>query len=219
MFDIHVDTSAPRGRTLDGGTIWSLGIKVPRGDSSGEGRAAHGPLHPAVNRSLETLMALLFVFLLWSWFCHLVAYITFFVSGVGILYGILALQDSTPFWNHVCCPLSLSLFVFSLFGGFCRRRVFSSLLFLSGAGETQTFLVWVSPCVLFFMAAIAHSDPYSELRTYTQVSARSCVFFSFVVVDRWYCGSRSRFAWSLSGFWPLAFGSVFGWFLVWSVVA
>ena len=29
-----------------------------------EGRAAHGPLHLAVNRSLETLMALLFVFLL-----------------------------------------------------------------------------------------------------------------------------------------------------------
>ena len=59
---LHVDTSAPRGRTLHGGTIWSLGIKVPRGDSSGEGRAAHGPLHPAVNRSLETLMVLLFVF-------------------------------------------------------------------------------------------------------------------------------------------------------------
>ena len=64
LFAIHVDTSAPRGRTLDGGTIWSLGIKVPRGDSSGEGRAAHGPLHPAANRSLETLMAPLFVFLL-----------------------------------------------------------------------------------------------------------------------------------------------------------
>ena len=27
LFAIHVDTSAPRGRTLDGGTIWSLGIK------------------------------------------------------------------------------------------------------------------------------------------------------------------------------------------------
>ena len=24
MFDLDVDTSAPRGRTLDGGTIWSL---------------------------------------------------------------------------------------------------------------------------------------------------------------------------------------------------
>ena len=36
------------GRTLDGGTIWSLGIKVPWSDSPREGRAAHGPLHPAV---------------------------------------------------------------------------------------------------------------------------------------------------------------------------
>ena len=43
-----VDTFAPWGRTLDGGTARSLGIKVPRGDSSGEGGAAHGPLHPAV---------------------------------------------------------------------------------------------------------------------------------------------------------------------------
>ena len=68
LFAIHIDTSAPRGRTLDGGTIGSLGIKVPRGDSSGEGRAAHGPLHPAMHRSLETLMAPLFVFLLRSWF-------------------------------------------------------------------------------------------------------------------------------------------------------
>ena len=56
MFDLDVDTSAPRGRTLDGGTIWSLGIKVPRGASSGEGGAADGPLHPAVHKSLETLI-------------------------------------------------------------------------------------------------------------------------------------------------------------------
>ena len=87
LFGIHVDTSAPRGRTLDGGTIWSLGIKVPRGDSSGEGRAAHGPLHPAVNRSLETWMAPLFVFLLWSWFCHLVDCIAFLSLGLVVLYG------------------------------------------------------------------------------------------------------------------------------------
>ena len=46
LSDSDVDTSAPRGRTLDGGTARSLGIKVPRGDSSGEGGAAHGPLHP-----------------------------------------------------------------------------------------------------------------------------------------------------------------------------
>ena len=33
-------------------------------------------------------MALLFVFLLRSWFCHLVDCIAFFVSRVGILYGL-----------------------------------------------------------------------------------------------------------------------------------
>ena len=36
LSDSDVDVSAPRGRTLDGGTARSLGIKVPRGDSSGE---------------------------------------------------------------------------------------------------------------------------------------------------------------------------------------
>ena len=45
---LDVDTSAPQGRTLDGGDIRPLGIKVPRGDSPEEGGAAHGPLHPAV---------------------------------------------------------------------------------------------------------------------------------------------------------------------------
>ena len=43
-----VDTSALRGRTLDGGDIRPLGIKVPRGVSLEEGGAAHGPLHPAL---------------------------------------------------------------------------------------------------------------------------------------------------------------------------
>ena len=129
---LHVDTSAPRGRTLDGGTIWSLGIKVPRGDSSGEGRAAHGPLHPAVNRSLETLMALLFVFLLRSWFCHLVDCIAFFCLWGWYLVWFLSPSSPDPCLVFVCVPL------FLVSGLFRRRRVFSCLLFLSGAGETQT---------------------------------------------------------------------------------
>ena len=87
LFGIHVDTSAPRGRTLDGGTIWSLGIKVPRGDSPGEGRAAHGPLHPAVDRSLETCMVPLFVFLFRSWSLFFGCLSRVFISGVGICYG------------------------------------------------------------------------------------------------------------------------------------
>ena len=63
LSDSDVDTSAPRGRTLDGGTARSLGIKVPRGDSSGEGGAAHGPLHPAL---LSSKFLVFFVTLLMS---------------------------------------------------------------------------------------------------------------------------------------------------------
>ena len=58
----------------------------------------------------------------------------YFVSGVGILYGHSALQDSTPFWHHVCCPLFLCFsFVWCV-----RRRRFSLFFSLSPAGETQT---------------------------------------------------------------------------------
>ena len=45
LSDSDVDTSAPRGRTLDGGTTRSLGIKVPRGDSSRESRGR--PMGPS----------------------------------------------------------------------------------------------------------------------------------------------------------------------------
>ena len=173
LFGIHVDTSAPRGRTLDGGTIWSLGIKVPRGDSSGEGRAAHGPLHPAVNRSLETWMAPLFVFLLWSWFCHLVDCIAFLSLGL-VACMVFEPFKPRPVFGFCLCPSS-----FLLYGWFCRRRVFFSSPSLSGAGETQTFLVWVSPCV--FVDTLSHLDPYLEVATYSQVTSRTCFFFSDAV--------------------------------------
>ena len=169
LFGIHVDTSAPRGRTLDGGTIWSLGIKVPRGDSSGEGRAAHGPLHPAVNRSLETWMAPPFVFS-----------VMVLVLSSGCLYRVLSLGlvacmvfepfKPRPVFGFCLCPSS-----FLLYGWFRRRRVFFSSPSLSGAGETQTFLVWVSPCV--FVDTLSHLDPYIEVATYSQVTSRTCFFF------------------------------------------
>ena len=145
-----------------------------RGDSSGEGRAAHGPLHPAVNRSLETLMALLFVFLLWSWFCHLVACIAFFCLWRWYLVWSLSPSSPDPCLVFVCVPF------FLLSGWFRRRRVFSSLLFLSGAGETQTPFGGLGfPLCFFDLDAIAHSDPYSELRTYTMATPRTCLFFFF----------------------------------------
>ena len=52
------------------------------------------------------------------------------------------------------------------------------LLFLSGAGETQTFLVWGSPCVLFFLHADYDYDPYFLLLTYTKATPRT-FFFPF----------------------------------------
>ena len=158
---------ATGGGSRGGGVFGPLGTTVPWGDSPREGRAAHGPLHPAVNRSLETLMALLFVFLLWSWFCYLVACIVFFCLWGWYFVWSFSPSKLDPFLAS-CLLSSISLSVFFLFSlfvaTFCSRL---SSLSLSGAGETQTFLVWVSLCVFFFMAAIAHSDPYSEFRTYT----------------------------------------------------
>ena len=149
LFDLDVDTSAPRGRTLDGGTIWSLGIKVPRGDSSGEGRAAHGPLHPAVNRSLETLMALLFVFLLWSWFCSSGCLYRVFCLWGWYLVWYLALQDST---RVLALFVVLSLFFFCLVGCSSTPCFLFSFSSLSGAGETQTPLGGLGFPLCFFFA-------------------------------------------------------------------
>ena len=65
-----------------------------------------------------------------------------------------------PVFGFIClCPSSFFVWFFR------RRRVLS--FFLSGAGEPQTFLVWVSPCV--FAATISHYDPYFEDATYTKV--------------------------------------------------
>ena len=117
----------------------------------------------------------------------------FFVSGVGLLSGFLALQAPTRVWF-----LSVSLLFVS--GWFRRRRVFS--FSFSGAGETQTYLVWVSPCVLFLLHTITFYDPYSDLRTYIKALPRTCFFFfSFVVVARFRVGvcsslfCRCRFSW------------------------
>ena len=117
----------------------------------------------------------------------------FFCCGlcfvIGLLVSFFCLWDWYLVWSFSplrfdlflasCLLSSLSLSVFLLFGVFAGY-VFLSLslsLSLSGAGETQTILVWVSPCVLFFMAAIAHIDPYSAFRTYTKVSPRTCCLF------------------------------------------
>ena len=115
----YVDISALWGRTLDGGDIRPLGIKVSWGVSLEEGRAAHGPLHPAVIKSLETLMVFLFriclpfgfVFGLVVW-CH-------YSLGLEFSEVVLALQNSTPVSILFVCPLSFC-------NGCVSRRLFLS---------------------------------------------------------------------------------------------
>ena len=63
-----------------------------------------------------------------------------------------------PFTTRPCLLFNcLSSSFFSLFGAFVNAVSLSLFLSLSGAGETQTFLVWVSPCV--FAATISFYDP------------------------------------------------------------
>ena len=121
-------------------------MRVPRGDSSGEGGEAHGPLHPAMNRSLETLIALLFVFLLWSWFCYLVVCIAFFCLWGWYLVWSFSLSRLDPF-SASCLLSSLSLsFSVILFVWCVRRRRLSLSLSLRRWGNPSPFGVWVSPC-------------------------------------------------------------------------
>ena len=127
-------------------------------------------------------MDLLFVFQLWSWFLLSGCLFRFYVSGVGILYDHLALQDSTLFWHHVCCPLSLSLFCLG-----CSSSTLS-LLSLSGAGETQTPLgVWGSLCVSSSWPRTAFSTRTSCSTATPRPCPRTSFFFfrfaGMVVVD------------------------------------
>ena len=54
----YVVAEASQERTLDGGAARPLGIKVSWGSSSGEGGAAHGPLHPALSTSKLSVLCL-----------------------------------------------------------------------------------------------------------------------------------------------------------------
>ena len=100
-----------------------------------------------------------------------------------------------PVFGFCMCPSS-SL----LYGWFRRRRVSSSLLFLSGAGETQTPfggfgvpLVFLPPGQVLPHGSV-HRAPHLPLGF-----APAPVFFFHVVVVvvRWLFGGRSRFVRSL----------------------
>ena len=155
------------GAYLDGGTIWSLSIKVPRGDSSGEGGAAHGPLHLAMHRSLETLMAVLACFSLWSWFWFLVALYRVFCVWGWYLVWLFSPWRLDPFL--VSCLVS-SLSLFSCWAVRRRRCLFS----FSGAGETQARCGLGFPLSLFPADTDFDLDPYIVMLTYTQVTSRTC---------------------------------------------
>ena len=169
LFGTHVDTSAPRGRTLDGGTIWFLGIKVRRGDSSGEGRAAHGPLHPAVDRSLETCTVPFFVFLSRSWSLSLVVCLAF------LSLGLVFVMDFKPFKPR---PVFGFLYVSLFFS--CIWLVSSTpcflFLFLRRWGNPNLFGLGFPLC-FFDLYADYDYDPYFFLITYTQASPGPCFFF------------------------------------------
>ena len=76
-------------------------------------------------------MALLFILLLWSRFCHLLIVSRFLSLGWGFCLVFKPFKPR-PVFGFCMCPF------FFVSGLFRRRRVFSCLLFLSGAGETQT---------------------------------------------------------------------------------
>ena len=153
---------APPGAVPVVGGYMYLSVLRSPGVTPQECRAAHGPLHPAVTSPPRLCWCCIWFLLGFSGMD--VGYSVWFFSLWG-WHGVwfVALQDLTPVCHNVCCPLFLFLW---LFGWFRRRHVLSSFLFFSGAGETQTFLVWVSPCVLFLVHADSIFNPYVLLDIY-----------------------------------------------------
>ena len=195
-----------RGRFPWWGSFVFLGTKVPWGVSSEEGRAAHGPLHPAMYKSLETFMALLagvFVLVLVLFFACLFWVIR--LSG-WFLFGDTALQDSTRVGILFG---SLSLFLFGVFAAtfFSFFFFFLSLslsLSLSGAGETQTPSWFGFPLVTLLRAhglrplPLIHQGPAPAPVFFVSPS------FAWVVVGFFVLGVGSRFGLCFGRFWLLA---------------
>ena len=168
------------GGSRGGGVFGPLGTTVPWGDSPREGRAAHGPLHPAVRiplgfcrglcqvvfwlfRSLSVLMLKAFVFLRgWCVFWHLEPFKT------RPVFGFLSVS-----------PL------FSFLWFVRRRRVFFLLSFSQALGQPKPF--WFG-----FPLVFSSSGTRTPLSTRTSCSTPTPrprpapVFFSFffVVVAR-----------------------------------
>ena len=131
------------GGSRGGGVLGPLGTMVPWGVSSKEGGAAHGPLHPAMHKSLETLMPLWFFLLVF-----VVVLVVFLLVCPALLVsrvGFCLVTEVIPFKTRpVSVLLFVSLFLFGVFAGdfvFFVFFVFSLSLslslsfFLLGAGK------------------------------------------------------------------------------------
>ena len=124
-------------------------------------------------------MVFLFVFLLWSWFCHLVSCIAFFVSESWYLVWSLSPSSPDPCLVFCRCP-----FLFFLSGWVRRRRVFSSLLFLSGAGETQTPFGGFGVPLVFLHRGRALRPRSVHLHFLLHQGSRPALFFLFFLYRR-----------------------------------
>ena len=179
--NVHV-SALPGAVPLVGGNFVFLGTKVPWGVSSEGGGAAHGPLHTAMYKSLETFMALLagfFVLVLVLFFACLSWVIR--LSG-WFLFGHSALQDSTRVGILFG---SLSLFLFGVFAG-------DVFFFVSRSqrrwGNPNPFGVWISPCDSSSCARTSTSTRSSSSAHTSRSSSRTCFLLS---------RRRSRGLWSV----------------------
>ena len=175
-----------RGRFPWWGNFVFLGTMVPWGVSSEEGGAAHGPLHPAMHKSLETFMALLagfFVLVLVLFFACLFWVIR--LSG-WFLFGHSALQDSTRV-GILFGSLSLSFCLVCLPATFFSLFFFLSLS-LRRWGNPNPF-GFGFPLVTLLRAHGLRPRPVLPLPLIHQGPAPAPVFFFFcLAVARVGCG-------------------------------
>ena len=88
-------------------------------------------------------------------------------------FGCFALQAPTRVRITISVP-----FVLSLFGRFADAVCLFFSSFLLGTGETQAFVVWVSPCVSSSRPSTTPSIRTPKLLvTYTKVLPSSCLFY------------------------------------------
>ena len=121
-------------------------------------------------------MALLFILLLWSRFCHLLIVSRFLSLGLGSCLVFKPFKPR-PVFGFCLCPSFLCLVCFV-------AAVFSLVFSFSQAlGKPKPPLGGLGfPLCFFDLDAIAHFDPYSDLRTYTMATPSICLFFLFAVV-------------------------------------